>query len=148
MKIERVSVDKKRFLELLLLADEQENMIDRYLERGDMFALYDNDGLKSICVVTCEEDATCELKNIATREIHQGKGYGKHLLTYIMEHYRGQCKTMYVGTGDHSRAVTFYEHLGFKISHRLPNFFIDYYDQPIYEDGKQLIDMIYLKIDL
>lgn len=36
-------------------------MIDKYLERGDMFALYDN-GLKSICVVTGESSDTCELK--------------------------------------------------------------------------------------
>ena len=32
--------NKKEFLELLLLADEQESMIDLYLERGEMFALY------------------------------------------------------------------------------------------------------------
>lgn len=34
-KIEQVATDKKRFLKLLLLADEQESMIDRYLDRGD-----------------------------------------------------------------------------------------------------------------
>ena len=44
---------KKDFLELLLLADEQENMIDLYLDRGELFALYDG-GLKSVCVVTEE----------------------------------------------------------------------------------------------
>ena len=38
---------KKDFLELLLLADEQENMIDLYLDRGELFALYDG-GLKSV----------------------------------------------------------------------------------------------------
>ena len=47
MEIKKVISDKKEFLELLLLADEQESMIDRYLERGDMFVLYDN-GLKSV----------------------------------------------------------------------------------------------------
>ena len=36
MKVEQVFSDRKRFLDLLLLADEQEDMIDRYLERGDM----------------------------------------------------------------------------------------------------------------
>ena len=50
MEIKKVISDKKEFLELLLLADEQEDMIDRYLERGDMFVLYD-DGLKALCVV-------------------------------------------------------------------------------------------------
>ncbi len=46
VKIEKIIENKKQFLDLLLLADEQENMIDRYLPGGDLFALYDN-GLKS-----------------------------------------------------------------------------------------------------
>ena len=65
MRIEKITTDKKRFLELLLLGDEQEDMIDRYLERGDLFALFDPD-LKSLCVVTDEGKGTCELKNLAT----------------------------------------------------------------------------------
>lgn len=43
MKIEKITEQKKRFLDLLLLADEQESMIDRYLDEGDMYALYDDD---------------------------------------------------------------------------------------------------------
>ena len=39
--------NKKRYLDLLLLADEQESMIDRYLERGDMFVLSDNNEVKA-----------------------------------------------------------------------------------------------------
>jgi hypothetical protein len=47
MRIEIITNNKKQYLDLLLLADEQEDMIDRYLESGDMFALY-NDDLKTI----------------------------------------------------------------------------------------------------
>lgn len=54
---------------------------------------------------------------------------------------------MFVGTGDTPSTLSFYEHCGFRISHRLKNFFIDNYDQPIYEDGKQLTDMVYLRKD-
>ncbi|NRW94028.1 hypothetical protein DFH79_002281 [Clostridium beijerinckii] len=50
MEVKKIINDKKKFLDLLMLADEQEDMIDRYLENGEMFALYDDD-LKSICVV-------------------------------------------------------------------------------------------------
>ena len=64
MEIKKVISDKKEFLELLLLADEQESMVDRYLER-DMFVLYDN-GLKAACVVTREGEGIYEIKNIAT----------------------------------------------------------------------------------
>ena len=47
---------QKEYLDLLLLADEQESMIDRYLERGEMFILSDNDTVKASCVITCEDN--------------------------------------------------------------------------------------------
>lgn len=49
--IVKISRNKKQYLDLLLLGDEQEIMIDRYLERGDLFVLEDN-GIKAVCVVT------------------------------------------------------------------------------------------------
>lgn len=146
MKIDLITANKKQFLDLLLLADEQESMIDNYLERGDMFALYDDD-LKSICVVTNESDGIYEIKNIATYEKHQGQGYGKALIEYILSYYNNKCKTMFVGTGDSPLTVPFYEHCGFIKSHVIENFFIENYDHPMFECGKQLIDMIYLRKD-
>lgn len=144
--IKLITSNKKQFLDLLLLADEQESMIDKYLERGEMFALYDND-LKAVSVVTCEGGSIYEIKNIAVYPSFQCKGYGKRLVDYIFEYYQGRCSVMYVGTGDAPSALSFYEHCGFRISHRLKNFFLDNYDKPIYEDGKQLIDMVYLRKD-
>lgn len=144
MEIKYVKDDRKRFLDLLLLADEQENMIDRYLDKGDMFALYDAD-LKGICVVTKEDDRIYELKNIATYEKYHGRGYGRKLIEYIFEYYKGKCDVMYVGTGDSPLTVPFYKKCGFIESHRVKNFFIDNYDHPIFECGNQLVDMVYLK---
>ncbi len=145
--IEKIIENKKQFLDLLLLADEQENMIDKYLPSGDLFALYD-DNLKSVCVVVPINNETCELKNIATYEKYQGRGYGKALIRYISDFYKNDYKTMQVGTGDIPAILSFYENCGFKISHRLKNFFTDNYDHPIFEGDVQLIDMIYLKKDL
>ena len=54
MEICRIQHHKKDYLELLLLGDEQESMIDRYLERGDMYVLYDSGAAKAVCVVTEE----------------------------------------------------------------------------------------------
>ena len=59
----KISRNKKQYLDLLLLGDEQETMIDRYLERGDLFVLEDN-GIKAVGVVTKEGPEICELKNI------------------------------------------------------------------------------------
>ena len=51
MKIREVNENKKQFIALLLLADEQESMVDRYLEKVTMYVLEDNDGegSKVIC---------------------------------------------------------------------------------------------------
>ena len=53
LKIKKVVVAKKEYHDLLLLADEQENMIDKYLENGEMFIL-DDHGIKAECVITKE----------------------------------------------------------------------------------------------
>ena len=97
MRIELITKNKRDYMDLLLLADEQENMIDKYLDRGDMFALFDEE-LKSICVVTHEDDGIYELKNIATYEKYHGQGCGSKLKAYLFEYYKDKCKTMYVGT--------------------------------------------------
>lgn len=136
--------DKKQHLELLLLADEQESMIDRYLERGDMFVLED-DGVKAVCVVTDEGNGICELKNIAVAPAAQRQGYGKKLINHLIDHYSGKYTEMWVGTGDVPSAVGFYQSCGFEYSHRIENFFIDNYDHLMVEDGILLKDMVYLK---
>jgi len=147
MKIEKIDENKKQFLDLLLLADEQEDMIDKYLADGDLFALYDDD-LKSVCVVLPIDDETCELKNIATYEKYQGRGYGKALIRHVFDFYKDDHKTMLVGTGEVPAILLFYKGLGFVDSHRIENFFIDNYDNPMFEDEIQLVDMIYLKKEL
>lgn len=97
MKIIKVENNKKKYLDLLLLGDEQESMIDLYLDKGDMFVAADN-GVKAECVVVKCEDRVYELKNIAVAPEFQRMGYGKKLVEYILSYYN-DCDTMYVGTG-------------------------------------------------
>ncbi|MFY9590913.1 MAG: GNAT family N-acetyltransferase [Bacteroidales bacterium] len=143
MNITKVTNDKKAYIDLLLLADEQESMIDKYLERGEMFVLND-DGVKAECVVTKETDGIYEIKNIAVMPDFQRKGYGKRLIDFLFSYYT-DCNVMLVGTGDVPSSLSFYKKCGFVESHRIKNFFTDNYDHPMFEDGKQLVDMVYLK---
>lgn len=145
LRIEKIRENKKQFLDLLLLADEQENMIDKYLPTGDLFALYDADVLKTVCVVLPIDSETCELKNIATYPQYQGKGYGRSLLNYITDYYKSDYKTMLVGTGETPSTLSFYKSCGFEESHRVKNFFTDHYTHHIFEKGVQLVDMVYLR---
>lgn len=144
MEIREIKMDKKQFLSLLLLVDEQEDMIDRYIDRGIMFVL-DDAGIVCECVVTDEGDGILEIKNIATKPDFQGKGYGKALIDFVATKYKGQYSVLQVGTGDSPLTISFYIKCGFTRSHSIKNFFTDNYDHPIYEGGVQLVDMIYLK---
>lgn len=147
MEVKIVNTNKKQFLDLLSLADESVIMIDKYLDCGELFALYDDD-LKSVCVVTEKNTNTCELKNIATYEKWHGMGYGSKLIEYISRFYKDRYKYMIVGTGDIPRAIRFYERNGFCLSDRIHNFFTDNYDHIMFDGGVQLVDMVYLKKEL
>ena len=112
----KISRNKKQYLDLLLLGDEQETMIDRYLERGDLFVLEDN-GIKAVGVVT----------------------------NYLINHYSKEYTQMIVGTGDVPGVLAFYKSCGFEYSHCIKGFFTENYDHPIIDNGILLKDMIYLK---
>ncbi len=147
MEIRKIETDKKQYLDLLLLADEQEDMIDRYLERGTMYVLEDG-GVKAQCVVTDEGGNVLELKNIAVEPNWQGRGYGKAMVDFLVQTYKGQYRVLQVGTGDSPSTIPFYEACGFRRHHLVKNFFTDHYDHPIYEDGVQLVDMVYLQREM
>jgi len=144
MEVKIIETGKKNYLDLLLLADEQENMIDKYLDNGTFFALYDDD-LKSVCVVTDEGMGVFEIQNLATYERYQRKGYGGYLLNYVCHYYQGVGRIMRVGTGDSPGILLFYKKYGFVFSHRVENYFVEHYDKPMFENGIPLKDKIYLK---
>ena len=139
--------DKVKYMELLLIADEQVSMIEKYLYRGDMFALREDD-IRTICIITQEQPGIFEIKNIVTVPKYQRKGYGRNLIAFIVDYYKQFGSELSVGTGDSPAILRFYERCGFVKSHVVKNFFIDNYDHPMYEDGQQLVDMIYLKRNL
>jgi ribosomal protein S18 acetylase RimI-like enzyme len=134
---------KEKFMDLLLLADEQESVIKEYLDRGELHALYDDGELRAVCVVTDEGDGVFEIANLAVRTGSQRKGYGKKLVSHIFEAYTGRCRQMIVGTGDSPNTVPFYEACGFKFHHRVKNYILEHYDHPVYEGGVQLFDKVY-----
>lgn len=144
MEIIKITQNKKQYLKLLLLADEQENMIDQYLERGTMYVLDDGE-VKGGCVVTNEGNGILEIKNLAVYPKYRKQGYGRYLIDFIAEKYGAKFRALQVGTGESALTISFYEKCGFVRSHKVKNFFIDNYDHPIFEWGVQLTDMVYLR---
>lgn len=129
---------------LLLLADEQESMIERYIDRAVMYVL-DDGGVKGEITVCDEGDGILEIKNLAVYPQCQRRGYGRKLIDFICEKYRGVYKILQVGTGDSPLTLPFYESCGFVKSHTVKNFFTDNYDREIIENGVKLADMVYLQ---
>lgn len=107
MEIIEVTENKKDHLALLLLADEQEEMIDRYLERGTMYVLED-EGIKAECVVTDEGNSLLEIKSLATVPEYQRRGYARALIDFIIHKYAEQCSILQVGTGDSPLTIPFF----------------------------------------
>lgn len=143
--IRLIAQNKKRYLPLLLLGDEQEDMIDRYLDRGTLYLLEEDGAAKCVCVLTEEGGGVLEVKNLATAPDCQRQGYGKAMLDFVAQTYRGRYTCLQVGTGESPLTLPFYEKCGFVFSHRVSGFFTQNYDHPIWEAGVQLVDMIYLK---
>lgn len=149
MIVKQITTNKREFIDLLLLADEEEKMIDKYLDRGEVFVLYDENKVRSVCVVTYEDAGVYEIKNMVTEPDSQRMGYASHLIEFIFARYKKQkALSMIVGTGYGTSTVDFYKKCGFNESHIVKKFFTDNYSNPIVENGVQLVDMIYLKKDL
>ena len=147
MHITKITHNKKAYLPLLLLADEEEAMLDRYLERGNMYVL-DDGGVKAECVVTDEGSGILEIKNLAVEPAFQKHGYGKALIDFIAARHKNTHRILQVGTGDSPSTVPFYEKCGFTRSHIVKNFFTDNYSRPIYDGGVLLKDMVYLRREI
>lgn len=143
MRFYKISSDKKRHLDLLLVGDEQEDMIDRYLERGEMWVL-DDGGVKAVCVLTDEGDGILEIKNLAVASGFQRQGYGRMMIDFVAKQY-GNYPILRVGTGESPLTMPFYHSCGFKDVGRIKNFFVDNYDHPVIEAGVILEDMVILE---
>ncbi len=146
--IKAVTDNKEQYMDLLLIGDEQEDMVRRYLDRGDLFVWEENSEAVAVCVITREGDGACELKNIAVSPGCQRKGIGRKMLRFAEEYCRSFADKLILGTGDSPLTVPFYEKCGYSRAHTVKNFFVDNYDHPIFEGGVRLVDMIYFEKEL
>ena len=130
------------YLELLLLADPDMAMLDRYLDHCRMVVLEaDGEPVCEVCLLMLP-DGVVELKNVATRPDREGRGYATRLIREALAGCRERAHTAIVGTSP--AGVGFYRRLGFEPYRVEPGFFLQYHPL-IYENGRLLEDMIYLR---
>lgn len=145
--IRKEKEDKEQYLDLLLEADPSKDMINKYLQDGELFVLTYKEEVACVAVVTKVDKNTCELKNIATVEKYRGQGYGKKMIKYLFDNYKQKYEKMTVGTTENN--IPFYVKQGFnKYEKTIKNFFIDNYKEEIWDGNIQCIDMYYYSKDL
>ncbi|MDE5705574.1 GNAT family N-acetyltransferase [Muribaculum sp.] len=134
--------DKERYMALLLVGDESEPMIRRYLDRSELYAGCIDNRVVAVCAVTCEGDGRYEVKNLAVEAGFRRKGIGRAMLEYVETLHPGS--VILLGTGESPSTLGFYHRCGYVYSYRIPGFFTNNYPEPIVEDGVTLRDMVYL----
>ena len=139
---------REEYIPLLLIGDEQEEMVRKYLDCCELWLLKDDGEVRALCAVTDEGNGTLELKNIAVYPVFQHRGYGRKLIDFICSRYSGTFSRLIAGTGDSPLTVPFYEKCGFVCIRTVKNWFTENYDHPIFEEGVQLRDMLIFEKDL
>jgi aminoglycoside 6'-N-acetyltransferase I len=142
--------DKKVPYDLLLLADETIEAINKYIHQSDIYILDRDDVTIAVLVLQTICSETVEIKNIAVDTAFQGQGIGQVLLKDAINlAKRKGFKKIIIGTGDAGiKQLYLYQKVGFEIYDIKHRFFIDNYAEPIFENGIQLKHMIMLKKDL
>lgn len=142
MDIIRIDNDREKFINLLLEADPDRNVVNNYINEGDLFVGFVDDvPVCEVLIVKVDNDE-CELKNIATLRNCRGKGYANEIIKYVFNEYKGKYKKMIVGTTENM--IPFYVLNGFtKYHHTVKNFFVDNYEEEIWDGDLHCIDMYY-----
>ncbi len=142
MTIEEHLSDRSVLMPLLLIGDESEAMIRRYLDRGTVYVGRDGGKAIAVCVVTQEPEGWIEIKNLAVVAERRRQGIGRAMLAHVENVYRGS--RFRLGTGETPSTLRFYESCGYRYAYKIENFFTDNYPEPIIEEGVQLRHMLYL----
>lgn len=134
-------------LSLLLIADPSESKICDYLKNSICFGAFINNDLVCVCVTNSNAEGELELFNIVSLPNIQGQGVGSKLLKFVIAEFKSRnVSRLVLGTGTFGYQLVFYQRLGFRVNAVVKDFFIDNYDEPIYENGMQHCDMLRLSI--
>jgi ribosomal protein S18 acetylase RimI-like enzyme len=135
-------------MELLLEADPSVEKIQTYLPSSRCFVAILQGKLVGAYAVQPIAPAVYELMSIAVSPGYQRKGIGSRLLEHLVTTVRDMgARRLEVGTGSFGYQLAWYQRAGFRVFAVERDFFLDNYEEPIFEDGIQLKDMLRLAVD-
>ncbi|MDM5299496.1 GNAT family N-acetyltransferase [Bacillus pumilus] len=150
IKIQPLSRDQSVPMDLLLLADPSKEKVLAYVQSGSCFVAYHEQDIVGVYVLSSLSQRTVEIMNVAVKKSWQGIGVGKQLILHaISEAKTAGAHTIEIGTGNSSiHQLALYQKCGFRLSSIDHDFFLQHYDEPIFENGIQCIDMLRLSLVL
>ncbi|MCU0156035.1 GNAT family N-acetyltransferase [Bacillus safensis] len=148
--IRPLSGDQSVPMDLLLLADPSKEKVLTYVQSGSCYAAYHEQDVIGVYVLLSLSQHTVEIINVAVKESWQGKGIGKQLIRHaIAEAKAAGFQTVEIGTGNSSiQQLALYQKCGFRMTSIDHDFFLKHYDEPIFENGIQCMDMVRLSLTL
>ncbi|MFI8713046.1 GNAT family N-acetyltransferase [Brevibacillus brevis] len=150
MEIRKLATQEQPPMDLLFLADPSVRLVKDYLQRGQCYVAVLEESIVGVYVLIPTRPDTIELVNVAVDEAHHGKGIGKKLVLHSIEVAKSLgYKTIEVGTGNSSvDQLALYQKCGFRMSWIDRDFFLRHYEEEIYENGIQVVDMVRLSQDI
>lgn len=138
-----ITGEREPYFPYLLLADENEEMVRKYMNDGDLYTIHCGEHLVGVALLIEQSKTSIEIKNIAVKPEFKGKGIGKIVLQMISDNSKAKGYTqVIVGTANSSiDNIAFYQKAGFRME-RIDKDFFSSYDKPIYENGIRAVDMI------
>ncbi|MCY7678372.1 MULTISPECIES: GNAT family N-acetyltransferase [Bacillus] len=148
IQIRQLSHDQPLPMDLLLLADPSKEKVLTYVQSGSCYAAFHEEDVIGVYVLTSLSQHTVEIMNVSVKESWQGRGIGKQLVRHaIAEAKVAGFHTIEIGTGNSSiQQLALYQKCGFRLTSIDRDFFLKHYDEPIYENGIQCIDMVRLSL--
>ena len=135
---------------LLLLAEPSASALSWSLRNlSDTVYRMDVDGVLTGAATMRWRRDPCEMVELAVLPERQGEGLGKKFVAWLVAEARGRGKSeIIVGTSSTSAAnLIFYQKCGFRVDHVRQDYFW-YYDEPVYENGLAVRDMLVFRLDL
>lgn len=147
--IRKLQPNEKLPMDLLLLADPSETSIEKYVHKSKIYVAVEDTLVVGVYVLMEFAPGKAEIMNVAVAETHQGKGIGKALVRHAIEEARALgMESIEIGTGNSSiQQLAIYQKCGFRLKEIIHDYFIDNYDEPIFEHGIQCRDMVRLSLN-
>ncbi|MRG86005.1 GNAT family N-acetyltransferase [Salinibacillus xinjiangensis] len=135
--------DRLQYFDYLLLADESELVVNKYINHGDMYSVYYKQEIVGAVLFTYHSQQVVELKNIALDPKYRGRGLGKVIINEAFKIYKRKgISKVIVGTANSSIGnLAFYQKVGFRMVEIKKDFFKGY-PEPIFENGIRALDMV------